>query len=424
MKISRDEEEGHLIRQRREEDENETETDRAKEDSLTILELNRELEEKCKLKKLEALPTKINMENFKEKQQLNHPKDKNEDHHLSICNGCNSEIEDGLFIFALGAIWHCHCLCCLHCHKPIAMDERKFHRLCYKEHRRPNCYVCRKKIPSTNEGIKYHKHPFWEDKYCPSHDDDGTAKCCSCERLQACGTEYVMLADNRRLCLECKESAVMDTDESQSLHYEIREFFEGLNMKVEKVFPLLLVGKQALNKSDQENIYGVVTRGICLTEEKIITRVPSGSNKQLVGEESQRVVRKPEVIAILILYGLPRFLTGYILAHEMMHAYLRLKGYRNLSTILEEGICQVLGHMWLESQRCSTSNAASRAKNLVEFCIHQIETDESAVYGDGFKKVNEMMVSNHYNLMDTLKDIDIASKTLPAGRGNNSKSNI
>ncbi|KAG2301786.1 hypothetical protein Bca52824_030437 [Brassica carinata] len=157
-------------------------------------------------------------------------------------------------------------------------------------------------------------------------------------------------------------------------------------------------------------------------------------------EESQRAVREPEVIAILILYGLPRFLTGYILAHEMMHAYLRLKGYRNLNTILEEGICQVLGYMWLESQICSTSNAAFRStpsatlpkigdqsefeKNLAEFCINQIETDESAVYGDGFKKVNEMMVSNHYNLMDTLKDIDIASKTLPAGRENNSKSNL
>ncbi|KAG5411258.1 hypothetical protein IGI04_007577 [Brassica rapa subsp. trilocularis] len=375
-------------------------------------------------------------------------------HHLSICNGCNSEIEDGLSINALGAIWHCQCLCCLHCHKPIAVDEisnseRKYHKLCYKEHCRPNCYVCRKKIPSSKKGIKYHKHPFWEDKYCPSHDDDGTAQCCSCERLQACGTEYIMLADNRRLCLECKESAVMDSYECKSLHFEIREFFKGLNMKVEKVFPLILVRKQALNKAEEEKTNGVVTRGICLSEEKMVTRVSRGRNKQLVGmarEESQRVVREPKVIAILILYGLPRLLTGYILAHEMMHAYLRLKGYRNLNTILEEGICQVLGHMWLESHRCSTNNATTSAssssritpsaamskigdqsgfeKSLVEFCINQIETDESPVYGDGFRKVTEMMVSNHYNLKDTLKWIDIASKALLTGRENNSKSNI
>lgn len=121
-------------------------------------------------------------------------------------------------------------------------------------------------------------------------------------------------------------------------------------------------------------------------------------------------------------------------------------GYRNLNTVIEEGICQVLGHMWLESHRCSTNNATSSAssssritpsaamskigdqsgfeKSLVEFCINQIETDESPVYGDWFRKVTEMMVSNHYNLKDTLKWIDIASKALLTGRENNSKSNI
>ena len=114
-----------------------------------------------------------------------------------------------------------------------------------------------------------------------------------------------------------------------------------------------------------------------------------------------------------------------------MYFWFEHTGYRNLNTALEEGICQMLGYMWLESQRCSTSDTASSAfssqtppptslkrdqsdfeKKLVEFCINQIETDESPVYGDGFKKVNEMMVSNHYNLKHTLKGIAIASKTL------------
>ena len=80
-----------------------------------------------------------------------------------------------------------------------------------------------------------------------------------------------------------------------------------------------------------------------------------GQNKQPIGlvTESQMVVSECEVTAILVLYGLPRYydllysshpwkgscanklnqifwkhrlLTGYILAHEMMHAYLRLNG--------------------------------------------------------------------------------------------------
>ncbi|CAN6334790.1 unnamed protein product [Urochloa humidicola] len=45
----------------------------------------------------------------------------------------------------------------------------------------------------------------------------------------------------------------------------------------------------------------------------------------------------------------------------MMHAYLRLKGFRNLSIEVEEGICQVLSHLWLESEIIagSSSNVAS-----------------------------------------------------------------
>ncbi|VVB14995.1 unnamed protein product [Arabis nemorensis] len=154
-----------------------------------------------------------------------------------------------------------------------------------------------------------------------------------------------------------------------------------------------------------------------------------GPNKQLTGvaTESQRVVRECEVTAILILYGLPRLLTGYLLAHEMMHAYLRLNGHRILNNVLEEGICQVLGHMWLESQTyapidaaASSSTSSSRTplaaasaskkgecsnfeKKLVEFYKNQIEENDSPIYGLGFKKVYEMV--SYTSFQETLKDI-------------------
>ncbi|KAF3574542.1 hypothetical protein F2Q69_00058368 [Brassica cretica] len=101
-------------------------------------------------------------------------------------------------------------------------------------------------------------------------------------------------------------------------------------------------------------------------------------------------------------------------------------GYRNLNNILEEGICQVLGHMWLESQTYATIDASSASssspsqppgganaskkgewsefeKKLVEFCKNEIETDESAVYGEGFRKVNHMVTNS--NLYETLQEI-------------------
>lgn len=40
-------------------------------------------------------------------------------------------------------------------------------------------------IPTNGAGlIEYRCHPFWSQKYCPSHDYDETARCCSCERLE------------------------------------------------------------------------------------------------------------------------------------------------------------------------------------------------------------------------------------------------
>lgn len=51
-----------------------------------------------------------------------------------------------------------------------------------------------------------------------------------------------------------------------------------------------------------------------------------------------------------VVYGLPRLLTGSILAHEVMHAWLRLSGCTRLPEQVEEGLCQLMALLWLEAQ--------------------------------------------------------------------------
>jgi hypothetical protein len=125
-----------------------------------------------------------------------------------------------------------------------------------------------------------------------------------------------------------------------------------------------------------------------------------------------------------------------------------LAGYRILSPEVEEGICQVLAHLWLESEivsGSSTSIATTSAavavaaeaeataalaaeataaeatetpsessstkkgektdfeKKLGEFFKHQIETDPSAIYGDGFRA--GMKAVESYGLRGTLDHI-------------------
>ncbi|KVI09888.1 Protein of unknown function DUF3633 [Cynara cardunculus var. scolymus] len=298
-----------------------------------------------------------------------------------LCGGCNRDIGYGNYLGCMGTFFHPECFCCRACRYPI------------KEH----------EIPTNGAGlIEYRCHPFWSQKYCPAHEHDNTARCCSCERLESVNARYVSLGDGRSLCLECMESAIMDTGDCQPLYHTIRDYYEGMNMRLDQQIPMLLVERQALN-------------------EAIILRRPKFGGHAMIGmrTQPQKLTRRCEVTAILVLYGLPRLLTGAILAHELMHGWLRLKGYRNLNPEVEEGICQVLSYMWLESEIMPGSTSAapstssssvskkggkSRVENkLGEFFMHQIAHDASPAYGGGFRAANAAV--NTYGLRRTLDHI-------------------
>ncbi|KAL8166051.1 hypothetical protein V2J09_007550 [Rumex salicifolius] len=337
-----------------------------------------------------------------------------------ICAGCHNEIGFGRFLSCMGAIWHPECFRCHACSLPISGYEFSmyggypYHKVCYKEQYHPKCGVCNHFIPTNVAGlIEYRAHPFWDQKYCPAHEVDGTPRCCSCERMEPQGTGYVSLDDGRKLCLECFDSAIMDTNHCQPLYFDIKEFYENLGMKVEQEVPLLLVERQALNEAMVGEKHGhhhmPETRGLCLSEEQTITTVSRrpkqwGRNGNMnIITEPYKLSRQCEVTAILILYGLPRLLTGSILAHEMMHAWLRLRGFRMLNPQIEEGICQVLAYLWLETQLGSGASSSQASSSymtkrspfelkLGKFFKNQIESDVSPIYGDGFRAANQTVL--------------------------------
>ncbi|KAK6929406.1 Protein DA1-like domain, partial [Dillenia turbinata] len=355
-----------------------------------------------------------------------------------VCGGCNREIGYGNYLGCMGTFFHPQCFRCRACGYPITEHEFSlsgrdaYHKSCFKELTHPKCEVCHQFIPTNGAGlIEYRCHPFWSQKYCPSHEHDNTARCCSCERLESWNARYVPLGDGRSLCLECMESAIMDTGDCQPLYHAIRDYYEGMNMKLDQQIPMLLVERQALNEAIVGEKSGhhhmPETRGLCLSEEQTVTSIfkrPRIGSHGLVRTQPQKLTRKCEVTAILVLYGLPRLLTGAILAHELMHGWLRLKGYRNLDPEVEEGICQVLSYLWLESEvpgfksmpsssgasSSSSSSSSSKKggksvveKKLGEFFMHQIVHDVSPAYGGGFRAANAAV--NRYGLHRTLDHI-------------------
>ena len=59
--------------------------------------------------------------------------------------------------------------------------------------------------------------------------------------------KYASLEDGRRLCLECLETAVLDTNQCQPLYRDILKFYKNLGMMIDQEIPMLLVARSALN---------------------------------------------------------------------------------------------------------------------------------------------------------------------------------
>jgi len=120
-------------------------------------------------------------------------------------------------------------------------------------------------------------------------------------------TKYMSLGDDRSLCMECLGSAVMDTGECQPLYHSIRDYYEGMKMKLDQQIPMLLVEQQALNEAMEGESRGPhhmpETRGLCLSEEQtvssILRRPRIGGNRLLdMRTQPQKLTRRCELRVI------------------------------------------------------------------------------------------------------------------------------
>ncbi|KAM1348235.1 hypothetical protein FF1_002512 [Malus domestica] len=311
-----------------------------------------------------------------------------------VCAGCNRNIERGRYLECIGAFWHPECFVCITCKLPITdhefsvSEDSPYHVSCYKAQHFPNCDVCKTLIPiRKSDGlIEYRQHPFWLQKYCPSHERDGTPRCYSCERMEPWATKYFLLPDGRKQCSECNDSEIMDDHKCNSLFLQVQAFFEDLDMKFEQQIPVILVGRRTLNKDTKVERLGhhylPETRAV-FSAEPIVTSIL----RMLKGHS--------RITSIRMLYGLPRLLSGSILAALMMHAWLRLNGYRNLSPEVGYGIYQVLAHTWLDSETSSGSSStmSNEGKKLGEFFKYSIETN-TTIYGQGFRAGNQAVLKH------------------------------
>ncbi|CAL2264637.1 unnamed protein product [Prunus armeniaca] len=295
---------------------------------------------------------------------------------FKVCVGCKRNI-DGEYKNWKGALqWHPLCFCCHACDLPITDSKFKkhenhpYHPSCYMKRRHSQCVVCENLIPPNSDGrIESSVNHFWRQQSCPSHQGDGTPRCCSCGRLQPGGdTRYHLLNDGRSLCLDCRDSAITEADECEALFLKVQEMFD---LKIqEKNIRIYLIDKGELLKA----------------RKAIVEKKGRVSDQLLAAETTDGFIiwtsgPFPQVTAMGILSDLPRLVTGSTMASNLMQAWLKVKCYkiRNMSPQVKKGFSQVLAHMWLDVEMNSGSDFE---KKLGEYLQYRIE--KSSDCGEGF----------------------------------------
>jgi hypothetical protein len=249
------------------------------------------------------------------------------------------------------------------------------------------CSVCDGDIQG-----RYMRHNFFDDeKYCITHEDlEARRKCFSCSRLEPIPSPskppFVELPDTRVCCLECLSSAVMTTDEAASLYSSVVDFIENvLQLHIPqgmREVPVMAVDVHSLNEQrsqgstthghgghliDYSQGGGTTVRGLTLSRHGEVQHFGLGDMTfdftrgfQVNKPRVTRVDTIREVTAVIVLYGLPRDLASAILAHEALHVWFKLqKEYPvAIDPATEEGLCQVVGHKYLQYLEHEEANHA------------------------------------------------------------------
>ena len=87
-----------------------------------------------------------------------------------------------------------------------------------------------------------------------------------------------------------------------------------------------------------------------------------------------------QVTAILVQCGLPRLLTGSIIAHEVMHAWMRYQHVQELSMDVEEGLCQLMAFLWLDSQKQSANKVSPHVQKSLRMPAYLDAYAEKGAY--------------------------------------------
>jgi hypothetical protein len=266
------------------------------------------------------------------------------------------------YLTAQGKYYHPECFVCTHCRAPfqdgkfVEKEGKPYCERCYQELFMPHCDICGK--PLIGQYVKN----VWGDAYCKVHEREFPV-CSSCQRpicapLTRGGQRY---PDGRMICTICHDS-VVTPQTGEAIFDKVRRFLVHAGVDLgHAAIPLELVDKaKLLTLSSAVKTSGSPGHIFGVTLKNVMTQA---------GLPVQRQAK------VAILRGLPWEQFTAVAAHEMGHAWVCLQGIDGLTPPVEEGFCELLGYLWLQSLTTPTSKV----------WMSMIQNNQEKVYREGFK---------------------------------------
>ncbi len=215
--------------------------------------------------------------------------------------------------------------------------------------------------------------------------------CHRCRSLPGCffcamPDNYPALPDGRRICRECRESAVMD-------QREIRRIFNHLRRELSRLY--------GYDKDHDIELHIVdLNELLRLTPPEL--RSSSGSQMGLMRYHKQERVRTAsdgrqeretvdERCRIYVLSNMPRAMLIDTLVHELTHDHIRHNVGSVQDKVSEEGFCELVASLF--NARIGNS-----------FLNRRKETSTDPVYGAGFRRMRAIYRRNR-SLPQTMRSV-------------------
>lgn len=242
-------------------------------------------------------------------------------------------------------------------------SSQYYHPKCYNQRHSLMCDICHSPI------IGQYTIDPWGNCYHTSHlqtfQSGESYHCDACGRLfcQPITQSRITYGDGRQVCNICHETAVTTPTLAKQALNQVRDILGRNGLLIdETLFPIELVNYQTLNNKNPSH--------------QNISRV-LGQFHSMKYSNGQRKVK-----AIKMLWGMPYYQFIGTLAHELGHAWFFLNRVDNLGKQLEEGLCNLLHFLIIQSSPPKQEHF-HEAQNLFR--------NPDQAYGEGFRQAAALL---------------------------------